>query len=87
MSITSKKERPPVTGQKLTSNFIKKLNNFNNELWSGKTPPFPLPMYVPDRQNNTETGLNHLIYTDASLIQHYIPRRESGTTVLTFLDI
>jgi hypothetical protein len=40
-----------------------------------------------DRQNNTETGLNHLIYTDASLIQHYIPRRESGTTVLTFLDI
>ena len=40
-----------------------------------------------DRENNTETGLNHLIYTDASLIQHYIPRRESGTTVLTFLDI
>jgi hypothetical protein len=39
-----------------------------------------------DRQN-TEKGVNHLIYTDPALIQHYIPKRQNGTTVLTFLDI
>ena len=38
-------------------------------------------------RQNTETALNHLIYTDPALIQNYIPKKENGTTVLTFLDI
>jgi hypothetical protein len=54
-----------------------------NEVLKGNYVHFKLNSNRP----NTETALNHLIYTDPALIQHYIPKRQNGTTVLTFLDV
>ena len=55
-----------------------------NEVLKGNYIRFKLNTNI---RQNTETALNHLIYTDPALIQHYIPKKENGTTVLTFLDI
>jgi len=37
--------------------------------------------------NNRNSDTNHMIYQDPALIQHYLPKKQAGTTVLTFLDI
>jgi hypothetical protein len=37
--------------------------------------------------NNRNSDTNHMIYQDPALIQRYIPKKQSGTTVLTFLDV
>lgn len=42
--------------------------------------------FKPDA-NNRNSDTNHMIYQDPALIQQYIPKRQSGTTVLTFLDV
>lgn len=54
-----------------------------NEVLKGNYVHFKLNSNRP----NTETALNHLIYKDPALIQYYIPKRQNGTTVLTFLDV
>ena len=61
------------------------LNEFEklNEVLKGNYVHFKLNSNRP----NTETALNHLIYKDPALIQYYIPKRQNGTTVLTFLDV
>jgi hypothetical protein len=42
--------------------------------------------FKPDNSNrNSDT--NHMIYQDPALIQYHIPKKQSGTTVLTFLDV
>ena len=56
-----------------------------NKILKGNYIQFKLD--ANNRLKNTQKGINHLIYTDPALIQYYIPKRQSGTTVLTFLDI
>ena len=42
--------------------------------------------FKPDNSNrNSDT--NHMIYQDPALVQYHIPKKQSGTTVLTFLDV
>jgi len=73
-----------VTGEKPpTQNTEDSLQQLNKVL-KGNYIKFKLN--ASDRQN-TSDGINHLIYTDPALVQHYIPKRQNGTTVLTFLDI
>jgi hypothetical protein len=36
---------------------------------------------------NRNSDTNHMIYQDPALIQYHIPKKQKGTTVLTFLDI
>ena len=73
--IKKKKPKPEETEDE-----IQKLN----EVLKGNYIRFKLNTNI---KQNTETALNHLIYTDPALIQNYIPKKENGTTVLTFLDI
>jgi hypothetical protein len=65
--------------KKDTEDSLQKLN----EVLKGNYVHFKLNSNRP----NTETALNHLIYKDPALIQYYIPKRQNGTTVLTFLDV
>lgn len=37
--------------------------------------------------HNRNSDTNHMIYQDPALIQYHIPKKQNGTTVLTFLDI
>ena len=75
LGVTSEKEPT-----KDTEDSLKKLN----EVLKGNYVHFKLN--ANDRQN-TEKALNHLIYEDPALILRSIPKKEKGTTVLTFLDI
>jgi hypothetical protein len=38
-------------------------------------------------KDNRNSDTNHMIYQDPALIQYHIPKKQSGTTVLTFLDV
>jgi len=42
--------------------------------------------FKPDN-NNRNSDTNHMIYQDPALVQYHIPKKQSGTTVLTFLDV
>lgn len=42
--------------------------------------------FKPDA-NNKNPDTNHMIYQDPALIQGKLPRKQKGTTVLTFLDV